>query len=76
MKTSDAMLKYIRSIRNANKKDYATRYAIWLARGEDAVDVTEPVPFHLSYMGAQSVRMALYAIQRQEAVKWIGVSED
>lgn len=61
----DNMLRYIARIRNANKKDYARRYAIWLCRSaEDRQVIVEPVPFQLSYMAAQAVRMNLNEIAR------------
>lgn len=62
-KTKQA-LKYIRAIRNEAKRDYATRYAIWLAR-DDRSEVVSPVPFHLTYMGAQAIRMRLDAIWKE-----------
>jgi len=62
---TDATLKYIRSIRNEHKRDYATQYAIWLQRSdEDRETVVEPVPHQLSYMAAQSVRMRLHALAK------------
>lgn len=61
MNMEDAVLKYINRIRNAEKKDYAYRYAIWLARGPQDI-VPEPQSFHLSYMAAQAVRVKLNAI--------------
>ncbi len=61
-----AMLSYVNSLRNPNKKDYATRYAIWLERSEeDRTTVVEPRPFGLTYMGAQAVRTALHRICNQ-----------
>lgn len=60
MRKTDEMLRYIRAIRNSDKRDYATRYAIWLCRSdEDKETVVEPQPFHLSYMAAQAVRISL-----------------
>lgn len=57
------VLQYIRQIRNPEKKDYATRYATWLARDEDDRNiVVEPQPFHLSAMAAQAVRNRLYEL--------------
>jgi hypothetical protein len=55
---AEAMRKYIAHIRNAEKKDYAQRYAIWLMRNDQSETVA-PQPFHLSYMAAQAVRMSL-----------------
>ena len=61
----EAYLKYINRIRNAEKKDYALRFAIWLERSEaDRETVPEPQPFHLGVMAAQAVRTNLYLIAR------------
>lgn len=66
MHIAGEMLKYVRSLRNAEKRDYAGRYAIWMLRSDaDRETVPEPRSFHLSYMGAQAVRTALYAIEKQ-----------
>lgn len=60
---TDAILKYIKSIRNTDKKDYATRYAIWLMRSpEERKVIVPPQYFHLSDMAAQAVRLRLYAL--------------
>jgi hypothetical protein len=67
---STEALKYIRAIRNADKRDYAIRYAIWMVRSEeDKQVVVEPVPFHLSCMAAQAVRMALNTILGSKSIK-------
>lgn len=62
----DAMLKYVRSLRNEEKRDYATRYAIWLQRNAEDNHVVPPHYHHLSYMAAQGVRMALDRIDQSE----------
>jgi hypothetical protein len=63
---AESMRKYIARIRNAEKKDYAQRYAIWLMRSpKDQETIPAPQPFHLSYMGAQAVRMSLTAITEE-----------
>lgn len=48
--------KYIRSIRNPQKRDYAARYWRWLSEGATGV---EPDKFTLTYMAAQAVRANL-----------------
>ena len=68
------MLKYINAIRNSDKRDYATRYAIWLMRGEDKQGIVEPVPFHLTYMGAQAVRMKLNQLAKPSELAIFGDS--
>lgn len=66
--TAATMQRYINRIRNDEKRDYATRYAIWLQRSpEDRAVVVEPVPFHLSHMAAQAVRMRLHDIAEGRA---------
>ena len=47
---------YIRRIRNAAKRDYATRYWAWLSRAGPHPDEPE----ELSYMAAQAVRLQLH----------------
>ena len=49
--------KYINSIHNSAKRDYANRYYDWAMRGDDAQDC--PEPRGISYMAAQAVRQRL-----------------
>lgn len=49
-----AVDRYVRAIRNANKRAYAAAYARWLQNGGD-----EPDSGPISYMAAQAVRMTL-----------------
>lgn len=60
MSKLDQATQYIGHIRNPEKRDYAKRYAIWLARSpEEREVITAPQPFHLGCMAAQAVRMRL-----------------
>ncbi len=56
-------VKYIRAIKNKNKKAYAEKYAGWLAHGSKENE--EPEHGELSAMGAQAVRMELYKLMRE-----------
>ena len=56
--------KYIRSVRNALKKDYATRYWAFLSAGGSSGE-NGPDRGKLSAMAAQSVRLELVAISRE-----------
>lgn len=47
--------KYIRTLRNVNKKDYASEYADYLI----GTGCEEPEYGELSYMAAQAVRQSL-----------------
>jgi len=64
---TQAAKKYIRSIRNESKRDYAERYYRWILDG--GLDRDENGPEWnrntLSYMAAQSVRMNLDLIYRE-----------
>jgi len=60
---------YIRKIRNAEKKAYATEYAVWLLKGSRG---SEPRSGVLSFMGAQAVRMSLLRIARTHYVEDFG----
>jgi hypothetical protein len=51
--------QYIRSIRNAAKKEYARAYLLFLLQGRQG---TPPEQKELSYMAAQAVRLHLGAI--------------
>lgn len=53
--------RYIRAIRNDAKRRYAEAYAAWLDSGRRG---PEPDRGSLSYMGAQSVWMALEGMLR------------
>ncbi len=49
--------RYIRAIRNTDKREYAVRYLDYLrAYGAD------PEPVNISYMAAQAVRMRLHQL--------------
>ena len=50
--------RYIESIRNASKKQYARDYYQWIRSGRTGDSPERPVD-KLSYMGAQAVRMTL-----------------
>ena len=53
---NEMAISYIKRIRNAGKREYATRYLKWILWGI-------PVPtYYGSYMAAQAVRMRLSAI--------------
>lgn len=65
---SDQMLKYIRGIKNSQKREYAVRYAIWLMRSENKNQTMEPTPFNCSYIAAQAVRMRLETLKSQLTV--------
>jgi hypothetical protein len=56
---TDVVNKYIRTIRNPNKRKYAVAYAEWKAAGSPGHNGPA---YELSYMGAQSVRMQIEAI--------------
>lgn len=55
--------RYVRRIRNAEKKRYAVAFLAWVRSGERG---PEPDKGTLSYMGAQSVRIALRVELRRE----------
>ncbi len=55
----NAAWRYIRAIRNTDKREYAVRYFDFL-RGYG--DEPEPMEFRLSYMGSQAARMRLHEI--------------
>ena len=58
--------RYIRSLRNADKKQYAIEYAQWLERGAQG---QEPDRGRLSVMAAQAVRMNIREIHGPSATE-------
>jgi hypothetical protein len=66
MQIPDDMLKYINSLENPHRRDYATKYSIWITRSEADKDVPEPTPWHVSCTGAMMIRQALHTIQGSE----------
>lgn len=52
--------KYVKSIRNADKREYAQQYLTWIRAG---VECDPPkAPESLSYMAAQAVRLRLHSM--------------
>jgi hypothetical protein len=54
-----AGMKYVRACRNAEKRSYGLMYLAFLVSSRVEPDT---LMFNLTYMGAQSVRMALASI--------------
>ena len=61
--TTAAMLRYARSCRNHEKRQYAIGYAAHLLTGREEPQTES---FDLSYMGAQAVRLSLGDILRAD----------
>ena len=59
--------QYIERIRNPHKRSYARAYWNWLA--SDSCEPEPEKPAELSYMAAQSVRVALVELMQQEKIK-------
>jgi hypothetical protein len=56
MTATQAIERYIRSLRNKHKRDYALAYVEFLREGETG---EPPISAPLSYMAAQGVRLTL-----------------
>lgn len=68
--TDQHAVAYVRRLRNTRKREYARAYLLWAVRTELGTFGDEPepaAPAGLSYMGAQSVRIALGNILRGDA---------
>lgn len=65
MEIEGKMGKYVRSIRNVEKKRYATDYATYLLNGGRKNGAIEPDgrTYKLGYMARQAVEMELVAIR-------------
>lgn len=62
---------YIKSIRNADKKEYAWRYMRWLWKGSKGD--FEDNGIQLGSMARQAVRMALREIKEQVEEQYCGI---
>ena len=66
LQVADSAQEYINSLTNPARRDYATKYSIWITRSEADKDVPEPAPWHVSCTGAMMIRQALHTIQGSE----------